>query len=324
MLSKIPKERRCASVLTAIVLVLLTSCRTTPQAAVTIEKFAGATTSVMADVKSAFAAVDQAYWELQSSKYRRDIANHNTNNRIPSPPSFHSVFGSDVLSVRLDVIDGLSAYARGLAAIMGSTQLESLDQASKDLGSNLQALVNNNIIKQKFSINVTQQSAAILASAVNAIGHWLVESKRRAAAQEEIQRMQEHVADICNLLQEDLGQPANAQGTGGKGLRGTLHVVYRGQIDNERMWLKNVISSMSPSEKREAADRLSDLSRQYWIADQALVAVGMSLKRLREAHVKLHEAFEKDSQFGIRDAIRQITAEGRRIKGFYESLHNKK
>jgi hypothetical protein len=165
---------------------------------------------------------------------------------------------------------------------------------------------------------VTATAANGGVAAVDAIGRWLIEKKRRKELPRLIEEMQEPVEAACKLLTADFGE-LDAQGHG-RGLRHALWISYTDLIDNQQVYIANARRTHGLTASEEAVEirKIPALIRERKQADQTLVQTVLSLRQMVKANAELQAAVK--SKRDIRSATDALYQEGQRIHDFYQAL----
>lgn len=223
------------------------------------------------------------------------------------------------------VIEGLEQYAANLKAVVSDEQLEEFDGKTKALGQQLvslnEATVQANILKAEM---FKASEIRLFTTAINAIGRWFINYKRKKVVRETVDEMQIHVRNVCMLFAAEIGKyPLNSRGrldtTQDGTLRKILWVFYSDLIEVKNEAFRRNIGNMTETEKRLAKEELFDLKDERDNADKTLDAVAKALTAIPTAHDNIEKAFDENDTT-LAGMIAKIFEEGERIKDFYEGL----
>jgi hypothetical protein len=95
-----------------------------------INKFSQAATAITSQTQNSYQAVQDEYLKAQTY---RVIANYDTQGF--NPALLTPFLPPEALQVRIDVLQGLSAYAQGLASLASDDQITQFDNETKKLGA---------------------------------------------------------------------------------------------------------------------------------------------------------------------------------------------
>ena len=222
------------------------------------------------------------------------------------------------LRVRQDILRGLRKYADTLAEVAGEKSFTPLDKQATELSGSLVGLAKNDDL-QKLVPGASTDEAKGVATAIDTLAKVLIETKRRRELPGIITKMQPVIEELCNLLDQDLGdKPAN--GKGGHGLRDQLWNLYDNLIDNQTDYIAKNKGQLSPTEKATEIAKLPKLVAQQQAADAALASTQAALRDL----VKTHRALLAPEQSGtFQDRLNELVEDGEQINKFYSGLDTK-
>lgn len=306
-----------ARLLKLLAVALCVASCTTAQGAKRIQAFAQATAVTAESVRDAFDTVERNYFEHEVG----EVALTGDLNRL-NPSSLKDIrfLPEEDLEARLLVLAGIESYAKKLALVMGSQPLQSFDTKTKELGEQLAAL-NKSFVEKEFSSKtpLKPEEIRIFTTALNALGRWLIEAKRRPAVRQEIAGMKGTFATICDLLVADLGAgPGDARGTVPAGLRGELSRQYTLMLQQQALLIARYRDRMTPAESRSEIRALVSLAEDMQKADATLKATQDALRQLKKTHSQLDTAFDRAG--GLDIMLQDLYAEAGRIEKLYESL----
>jgi hypothetical protein len=287
-----------------------------------VPAFAQAAELTSSNVQNAFTAVDQTYGEAQRIHFAVTYDGNVDPSKIPS-----GWLVADALDVRLQVLQGLKQYASELSSLTASDDADNLNKASSAVGTSLTALTKTGPFS-KFASSLPSNASNEAATAVDALGNWLVELKLKRNLPALIQKADPSIQSICALLFEDVGSvnTDSAQSDKGHGLRQVLWVQYNNIIVSQNQYiLKNQCDSehrppacFGPEVRLAEIQKLPALVQQRNAADQTLQQVQATIKQLARAHTELVKAAQ--SKQNLSADLADLIAESERLSSYYTSL----
>jgi hypothetical protein len=219
---------------------------------------------------------------------------------------------TNALQARVALLAGLKLYAANLSAIAGNSALTNFDLETTKLEQSLTLLDTN--IAQCASLKTTPASDGeiqIFTTAINAIGHWVINWKQDREANKAIDEMQTNVTAICHLLTSDL-VVLRDQATNDLGM--TLGYDSNYILDHQTAFNNN------PGEKRQAIEGLAAISQSYRVDNAIFDSMLTATKQLDDTHKALKQVFSKNPTNNINSLISEFSAEAQRISKYYSSL----
>jgi hypothetical protein len=315
---------RVLIVLSPITSVLLIGC--VKQIRSTVPAFAQAAELTSTNVQAAFQTVNSTYNEAQTFHYAVTY-----NGQVDPSSILTGWFSAGSMNVRLQMLQGLKQYASELNSLTGSNDVHSLNKASSAVGASLTALVKADEFKSfasKLPSGVSDQAA----TAVNAIGNWLIEAKLAKDLPSLIEKMDPNIQAICTLLYEDIGSVDTdpAHPSRGSGLRQQLWNDYNEIIVSQNQYIlhgqcngaNGPINCFSPDARLAEIEKLPALVQQRNAAEQTLLQVQVTIKQLAQAHTELVKAAQ--SKQHMTADLEDLIAEAQRLSTYYNSLASNK
>jgi hypothetical protein len=293
-------------VLSAVLAIAAAGCAA-PNAATEIKAFSDATIQTSDNITEAFNLVEQNRYKEEVSV---SIVNYDSEHGF-HPNDIQPFISTNALQARLDILDGLKAYAANLSTLMGNNVPTNFDSDTTKLGQQL-TKIDTDLVSDSFFKKqpVTAQELQIFTTAINALGHWLIEYKQNKAAKGAISSMQQPVADICQLLQKDLEilgrQSANDSAN---------------TLRNENQYILNYLHAFdeSPGQKRAEIQEMADLTRTMRSEATLFESMQSSVAKMATAHKALGQVFSKNTK-DVSSLISEFSAESSRISKYYNSL----
>ena len=135
----------------------------------------------------------------------------------PTDATFQGLFAEDGgvqnggekakrLALRLRVLNQLANYSKALQQLAEADFANDIDRAAKDLNGSLIGLRNTFKEASGSDLPITDADIGIIATAVNAIGKTIVESKRHAAIKTAVTKADPAVQKATVLIASDLGR----------------------------------------------------------------------------------------------------------------------
>jgi hypothetical protein len=283
----------------------MSGCVTTEVATKRIQAFSDATTLVANNTKEAFDIAERKYFDVQ---VQRTVINYDRDGFQPN--RFQPLFSAHSREVRDDVLNSFALYSQKLSAIMGNEQLEEFDQATKTFGEKLGGLSDSISATKTFSGSRTLEDGELklVTTAVNAFGNWFIRVKREKGVRQAVISMDTNVAVICTALTNDLHT-----------IRQTVANEYNFIMQSQDQFIQHNKDRLDPLVKRSEIHDLARLIKEARDQDATFVAINQSISKWRTVHGKLLEAFTKNT-VEIDALLKQLIAEGQRVKKFYDSL----
>jgi hypothetical protein len=299
------------TLLCLLVIVLCLSSCASQNPAEQISKFSQAATAVTSQTRNSYQAVQDEY--LKAQTYRL-IANYDTKGF--NPALLKPFLPPEVLQVRIDVLQGLGAYAQGLASLASDDQITQFDSETKKLGQQLVSLDKEKPIE---GTGVTASEMAAFATAVDAIGRMFIEYKREVALKKVISDHNDDIQKICQLFSTEIGGSTASNGVPPKGLRNQLWNEYTQVMTDDDLFIQKNKLRMTATEKFNAISQLASVVQEQAAADAMLIATSRALDQLAKTHSSLDEAFETENG-GLAAMIAQLQADAKNISDFYNGL----
>jgi len=292
----------------------------------TVPAFAQATELTSTNVQAAFQTVNATYIEAQTFRYAVTY-----NGEVDPASILENWLPAGSMDVRIQLLQGLKQYASELNSLTGSNDTDSLNKASSAVGVSLTALTKTAEFKgltSKLPGGASDQAA----TAVNAVGNWLIESKLAKDLPALIERMDPSVQVICTLLSEDIGNVNNNpdRPLEGSGLRHQLWNDYNNIILAQNQYIlhgecvkgKTQPNCFSPDARLAEIKKLPALAQQRNTADQTLQQVQVTIRQLAQAHTELVKAAR--SKQHLTADLQDLVAEAQRLNAYYNSLASSK
>lgn len=293
----------------------LTGCVRQVQSSV--PAFAQAATLTSTNIQAAFVQVQETYADTQ-------VMNYAVTYKGDFDPATitQTWLPQSSMDVRLKVLQGLSQYASELSSLSGSDDTTALNTASTGAGT---ALTNLTATPEFKNLTVAKSvSSDQVATAVNALGHWLIQAKLKKTLPASIEQMDPNIQMMCTLLIEDIGtvdtNPAHPPK--GNGLRQTLWVEFSQQIKAWNNYVESNMSSFTPDARLAAIEKLPTLAAQQRQADITLQQAQVTVAQLGKAHTELVKSTQAKQDF--RADLGNLVAETQRLSSYYQSLQSAK
>jgi hypothetical protein len=221
----------------------------------------------------------------------------------------------DQLQARIQVLNGLKAYATTLVELTGNQHSNDLNTAAAGVGSNLQALsktastsLANAIPNMPVMDNAT---ASEISRAVFALGEYLVHRKLEKALPKVTADMDPHIQALCNLLVRDIDI-----------LRRQADVDYQSLIENQDSFIRHANPPLSQTQRRDEVGRLLDMAGQQKANDELLAELKTAIQELAETHLALKYVAQHPDSESFRQKIAELEAAGESLGDFSKSVPN--
>ena len=276
-----------------------------------INNFSLGATSVANQTRNSYQVVQDEYLKAQTYRIIADYDRQGFQPALLKP-----FLPAEALQVRIDVLQGLSAYAQGLASMASDSQIKQFDAETQKLGQQLISLDKEKPIK---GTGISDDEMAAFATAVDAMGRMFIEYKRKEALKQVIKSHDDDVQKICHLFSREIGGSSPADGVPPRGLRNQLWNEYTQVLTNYDWFVGKNKARLSPTEEFAAISQLASMLEQQATADALLAATSGALDQLAKTHSNLSEAFETQNG-GLNAMIAQLRADAKNIEDFYSGL----
>ncbi len=299
---------RC--VLAALVLLALsTGCSMSPLAK-RASAFATAATAAAKNTANAYALVEQTHHDAEVQAM---VANFDTQGFDPA--RIKPFMPAADMEARTKILDGLSKYAETLAYVSGDQPMADFDTQDAALGKSLEDLSKTGAIAGFLkSANVTGVDTNLVATAVDALGHALIERRRSRDLPAVLKEMTGPIAQICALLEADIGDPEKS------GLRNQLKNDYDTLKRKQIRFIRDNEATMSASDKRTLIEELAKIADDEAAGDKTLAATQTALKQLAATHTALAESGSAKESPVFRTMLSELVSDGQQLQGFYSKL----
>ena len=217
------------------------------------------------------------------------------------------------LDARIEVLDGLKAYADTLVDLTSGKPSPEFENAAEGVGTNLQALNQTVATDLTTAIpNVPVMSttqANQVSTAVLALGEYLISRKVKGSLGKVTQDMNPNIQTLCELLNSDIVI-----------LRRQADVDYQTQITQLDQSIRHEDTAVSPYEHRQEIRNLIDLADQQTANDELLAKLQTALHTLALTHQALAAAAQGNNPESISLKIADLLAAGRDLETYYKSL----
>ena len=193
-------------VIGAMMILLLEGCATT--SLTQISAFGKATASLADDAKKAFELIDSS--TIDRKMY--DVAANKS--LAPKDVTFEGLFkesDSVKYQIRIAVLEKLGNYAKALDNLATADFRKDIDAASTDLYGSLSGLSATYKKVTDTDLPLKDDQLKLIATAVDAIGTVIVETKRRDAIKTIIIQTDEAVQNAAKLLEVEFGKDSETQ-----------------------------------------------------------------------------------------------------------------
>jgi hypothetical protein len=272
--------------------------------------FSTAASATTLQVKNGYQVVEQSYYDVQVDNLVKvfDTEGFKTDNIKP-------FLTPDEMKARTQLLQGLQQYATLLAAVSGNDAVAALDKQSESVGKDMESLSKDSGFKSVAKNSTIEGGVA--AAAVDALGRELMARKTAKELPTILDEMQKPVDQICQLLEEDIGDPQTG------GLRNQLKNDYDQLIADQRAFIYANEKAMSPDEKRQAIAILP----QLWIAekqnDAALAQTQEALKKLATTHDALVDTKKSKDAPAFESLVSQLAVQGSQLSDVYSAATKK-
>lgn len=293
------------------IFIALPGCTSGP-AADAVAKFAQALDTTSTGLQASFAKIEEATYEddvvERATEYVRG-SNVKLGQQRKSPVK------AEDLKARLDLIEGLAAYAKLLAVLSDSSLSTKINAGFDASGKSLIGL------SGRFKVLDGVDSATVSAglSAVSAIGNALINWRIQQGLSKAVRDMHPNVVRAGELLTADLGAPPGPDTTGA-GLRGILGSQVK-TIQFAYADLLEQVRDKGSVNRRDQYALFREVEQKvvaWQNADAALAAVQKALPKMVEAHGKLASGNDEIALDAVRDFLAQAEKIAQALKGLIQ------
>ncbi len=217
------------------------------------------------------------------------------------------------LDARIEVLDGLKAYAGTLVDLTSGKPSPDFENAAEGVGTNLQGLnqtVATDLTTAMPNVPVMSTTQANqVSTAVLALGEYLISRKVKGSLGKVTQDMNPNIQTLCELLNSDIVI-----------LRRQADVDYQTQILQLDQSIRHEGTAVSPYEHRQEIRNLIDLADQQTANDELLAKLQTALHTLALTHQALAAAVQGNNPESISLKIADLWATGRDLDTYYKSL----
>jgi hypothetical protein len=217
------------------------------------------------------------------------------------------------LDARIEVLDGLKAYADTLVDLTSGKPSPEFENAAEGVGTNLQALNQTAATDLTTAIPnapvMSTTQANQVSTAVLALGEYLISRKVKGSLGKVTQDMNPNIQTLCELLNSDIVI-----------LRRQADVDYQTQITELDQSIRHEGTAVSPYEHRQEIRNLIDLADQQTANDELLAKLQTALHTLALTHQALAAAAQGNNPESISLKIADLLAAGRDLDTYYKSL----
>jgi hypothetical protein len=272
--------------------------------------FSTAASTTTLQVKNGYQVVEQSYSDVQVDNLVKTFDTQGF-----EPAKIQPFLSEADRKARTQLLEGLQQYATLLAAVSGNDQVTALDKQSEAVGKDLTSLSKDSGFKSVAKNSTIEGGVA--AAAVDALGRVLMEHKTAKELPSILDSMQKPVDQICQLLEEDIGDPQTG------GLRNQLKIDYDQLIADQRAYIYANEKAMSPDEKRAAIATLPQLALTEKQDDAALAQTQEALKKLATTHDALVATKKSKDAPAFETLVSQLAAQGQQLGDDYSAATKK-
>jgi hypothetical protein len=217
------------------------------------------------------------------------------------------------LAARIEVLDGLKAYAATLVDLTSTKPSDETEDAATAVGANLLSL--NHTIATDLSTAVpdapvmSTANANAASTAVLALAEYLKARKVKGSLPKVTQDMNASVQTLCELLNSDITV-----------LRRQADVDYQTLVTDLDQSIRHEGTTVTPYEHRLEVAKLIELASQQKANDELLAKLQTALHTLELTHQALAAAAQGNNPESISQKISELAAAGKDLNAYYKSL----
>ncbi len=300
-------------VLPAIVMAMLGVCVLLTAGCATSLNHVGALSQASSEL--ARRAAD-AYDMVNESTIERRIADIAADSKVsPGTETFDKLIGSNELAVRVSLLKGVEKYAGALGELASADFRKEIDTVAKNLYGALGELEETYMSATGSSLPIGNENLAIIATAVDAIGTAIVESKRRSALKTVIIQADPAVQKALSLVGGEL--PAFREY-----VLANLNTVETEMLEA----YENEAAGIRYAERVERLRDIYAFHKTKAATAQVLLDLGSAGEKIGVAHTSLVQAVQGD-KFTSPELVKQIkevVSLGQSFKDYYDNLREER
>ena len=228
------------------------------------------------------------------------------------------------IALRVSLLSELGKYGKALEAMASDAELDRIDEASRNLGEAVGGL-NNRVqeVKGDEKPPLTSEQLGTVATVTNVAGRWFFERERYQAMLETVEITDPLIQQTVDLLLTELQEDGPWKGHLSTQLKDQAQNLYLLAQTSHAQYPDKEVKLETINVRRSLLEEAIRLTRREEILDQEFKALVNGLKKVKEAHGKLKEALQNDSDFNVRkaaDYVSQIENEVSRIQAFHQSI----
>lgn len=312
MNKKIANMRIISSLILTIMLAGCVSTNSLTQ----ITTFGAGTSSIAENSKKAFDLIDSS--TIERKMY--DVASNAS--LYPTDSTFEGLFNEDDLKkigVRIAVLEKLGSYAKSLEKLASADFRKDIDSASTDLYESLNGLSSTYKKATNTELKIKDDQLKLIASAVDAIGTVIVESKRRDAIKTIIVQADDAVQDAAILLEKEFGKDSELSKIVQQNLTnadGSLRTAYNSQ---------RAASDSTFNLRYEMLIKIKQMHASATTVPLLFNSISAGVKKVRDAHATLKASVINDefSSSELAKQMGELVAYSKSVNSFYEKLGTK-
>ena len=291
----------------SLFLLVLSGCAISPLAKHTAA-FSTATALVTDNSASAYEAVNDLHEREQTSEGVLLIEQA----KPWDPRKVEPLISPEGMKTRLEVLAGLKTYAQSLSDLTSGLNSKALETSASAVGSNLKELstaLNADPTGSMLGITISNGAANGASVAASALGDLLIAPKIKSALRSTTAEMDPHVQALCTLLTNDITI-----------IQKTTKRDYTQLLVDQYTFVHDFRSQLNASDLRAEIEKMPAILQQQQAADETLTNLQKAITSLALTHHALAAAAQANNPEALRARIADLTAEGQRLAGYYQSL----
>jgi hypothetical protein len=296
--------RAFGTVAVVLVLALVAGC-STPPPATHIGEFAAATEDLAQQATLAYAQIDELTVE------RKIVSVASVPGELPDDGTFQGVLSDEQKQVRMVLLDLLGEYAAALGELANAEVGSDVDRAATDLYGSLGRLKSSFATATGRTLPLSDDSIALIATAIDAIGAQIVESKRRSAIKTIVMETNPAIQNVTALLSKELPSLGPIAEVNISTVEADMIVAYGKEA-----------SKLQFGQRVDQIEKIRRINQGKLAARGFFSAVGAAAHQVGATHQTLFEAVSQD-RFTTRALVVQISelaTFAKSIKAFHKKL----
>ncbi len=288
----------------ALVMAVVVGC-STPRPATHIGEFAAATDDLAEQAMLAYQQIDEL------TVQRKIVSVASVTGELPDDGTFKGILSEEQRQVRIVLLDLLGSYAAALGELANAEIRSDVDKAASDLYGSLGRLNSTFNKATGRDLPLSEDGIAAIATAIDAIGAQIVESRRRAAIKRIVIETNPAIQNVTALLSKELPD------------LGPVAEVNISTVETEMIeaYAKEV-GKLNLDQRISRLEKIRRINQGKLAARPFFEAVGAAAHQVGVTHQALFEAVSEDrfTTKALVVEISELATFAKSIKAFHKKL----